>query len=337
MERYFLGNNSAYGFWSNYENELKDKDKVVLLKGGPGTGKSSMLKKIANVAKNKGYDYELWYCSGDPKSLDGVFVKDVNVAVIDATSPHAVGADLPIIRDVIFDLATSLNESMLLSNRQEIVELIKIKKQWFTRAYQHLKLAFCHLQAQFELESQYINEGAIRAYATVVGKELRAKCKSYSSCRKLFTKAICPSGESEYFDFLRDKKIYKVCGLQKSKQVFFDELKNLMIGDTHILNALDPNVLDGIVLKDTAVVCELGHFADGECERIDLGVYEKPIADGAVLEEKNEVAIEIAKAIECLNKARDTHLKIEEYFVPAMNFDNNDRIYRSVLKEVFGD
>lgn len=47
MERYFFGNNSGYGFFNLYEKELKSKDKVVLLKGGSGTGKSSMMKKIA--------------------------------------------------------------------------------------------------------------------------------------------------------------------------------------------------------------------------------------------------------------------------------------------------
>ena len=46
MERYFFGNNSGYGFFNLYEKELKSKDKVVLLKGGSGTGKSSMMKKI---------------------------------------------------------------------------------------------------------------------------------------------------------------------------------------------------------------------------------------------------------------------------------------------------
>ena len=50
MERYFFGNNSGYGFFNLYEKELKSKDKVVLLKGGSGTGKSSMMKKIAKTS-----------------------------------------------------------------------------------------------------------------------------------------------------------------------------------------------------------------------------------------------------------------------------------------------
>lgn len=82
MERYFLGNNTAYGFKSSYESELSNKRRVILLKGGPGTGKSSILKKIAAEAKNKGMDRELWYCSGDPDSLDGVYIKQLDAAIV---------------------------------------------------------------------------------------------------------------------------------------------------------------------------------------------------------------------------------------------------------------
>lgn len=152
MERYFFGNNSGYGFFNLYEKELKSKDKVVLLKGGSGTGKSSMMKKIAKKAKSLGLDYELWFCSGDPQSLDGVFVKDKNVAVVDATSPHAIGVNIPVVKDVIFDLASSLDASKLQGVREEVENKMICKKQHFMRVYQYLKSALRHLYNQFEIE-----------------------------------------------------------------------------------------------------------------------------------------------------------------------------------------
>ena len=133
MERYFLGNNSGYGFFNLYENELKSTNKTVLLKGGSGTGKSSLLKKIAKKAKAMGLDYELWFCSGDPQSLDGIYLKDKKAAVVDATAPHASGVDIPVIKDVIFDLAQSLDESKLKGMRQDVEKYMKCKKQHFMR------------------------------------------------------------------------------------------------------------------------------------------------------------------------------------------------------------
>ena len=53
MERYFLGNNSGSGFWNEYDGELKMMDKVALIKGGSGTGKSTIMKKIAAFAQKK--------------------------------------------------------------------------------------------------------------------------------------------------------------------------------------------------------------------------------------------------------------------------------------------
>lgn len=336
MERYFLGNNTAYGFWSNYENELKDKTKVILLKGGPGTGKSSILKRIAETAKQNGYDYELWYCSGDPQSLDGVFIKELNTAVVDATSPHAIGADLPVIKDVIYDLATSLSKPKLDKYSNEIKELIKIKKQCYTRAYQHLKSALCHFTTQLDLEKQWVNDVGIRAYATVLGAELRSECKSGAQNRKVFTQAICPVGESEYYDHLRGRHIYKVTGSDKAKQIFFDELKHLGGCDMLLLNPLEPHMADGLVCRNIAVVSEIGHFDESKCENINLGVYEKDYSVEDVVDEKNNVTLQKAFAVECLNKARETHLQMEKYFVSAMNFENNEKMYKKMSAEIFG-
>ena len=140
MERYFLGNNSGSGFWNEYDGELKMMDKVALIKGGSGTGKSTIMKKIAAFAQKNGHDIEIWHCSGDPKSLDGVYIKDINRAVVDATAPHASGADIPVVKDRIFDVANNLDKSKLDGMRDEIEKLIKCKKAHFMRVYQHLKL-----------------------------------------------------------------------------------------------------------------------------------------------------------------------------------------------------
>lgn len=333
MERYFLGNNTAYGFKGYYEDELKNKSKVILLKGGPGTGKSSILKKLAAEAKKRGYDYELWYCSGDPQSLDGVFIKDTGVAIVDATAPHASGADLPKIKDYIFDLATSLSHDKLTPERERIEKLLNDKKRCFIRAYQHLKVALCHLHNQLELEMTDLKQTNIRAYASVVASNLR--CTAKSAGRKLFTQAICPVGESVYYDHLRDKRIFKVDGGLASRKIFFDELKGLLDGATLILDPLEPEIVDGIIVGDAAVVSDVGHFANGVSESINLYVYENSPETAAIEEEKNSVTTHIALAEDCLENARRNHLGAEKYFIEAMDFDRNGKIYADIVKEIF--
>ncbi|MBO4554767.1 MAG: hypothetical protein J5713_03205 [Clostridia bacterium] len=332
MERYFLGNNTAFGFFGNYEDELKDKNKVILLKGGPGTGKSTMLKRLAKEAETRGFDVELWYCSGDPKSLDGVCIKDLNVAVVDATAPHATGADLPIIKDVIFDLATSLQRDKLAPCIEEIKKLVNCKKHRFMRAYQHLNLAFCHLQNQIALEQSGVDKAKIRRIAIETASGFRGE---KGRMRNLFVEAICPEGESVFYDFLKGKQIVKVKGGEVATQTFFDELKGL-VGGTYILNPLDSNRLDGIILKDVAIVKDAGTYEEKIARVIDLSEFEKFEYPDEILEERNGVVLEEAFAVEELNRAREFHLELEKYFVAAMDFSNNNRLYDEIVEACFG-
>ena len=58
------------------------------IKGRPGSGKSTMLKKIAIEAELKGYDVEVYHCGLDPHSLDMVIVRELSFAIFDSTAPH---------------------------------------------------------------------------------------------------------------------------------------------------------------------------------------------------------------------------------------------------------
>lgn len=334
MERYFLGNNSGYGFYNCYDNELKSLDKVALLKGGPGTGKSSMLKKIAAQSRKRGMDYELWYCSGDPQSLDGVYIKDVNAAVVDATSPHASNVEIPVVKDVIFDLANGLDRTKLLEKQAEIKKLLIYKKSKFMRAYQHLKCALCHFGNIIETETKSMDERGIRAYCASCLQRLGVyDCAS--STRKLFSHAICPSGESAYYDHLRKVKIVLVEGSATAKRVFFDEAEKLCKGATFLLKPLDPKVIEGACFNDIAMVEDAGHLTGQVNEHINLYVFEKECDTDVVKEEENLQVMQEAFAVDCLNKAREAHLALEKTFIDAMDFSNHENICEKIIKFVF--
>lgn len=75
----------------NYIENLTDNvAKKIYIKGRPGTGKSTLLKKIISKAKELGYSTETYYCSFDPCSLDMVIIRKIGVALFDSTRPHEV-------------------------------------------------------------------------------------------------------------------------------------------------------------------------------------------------------------------------------------------------------
>ena len=88
-DSFFLGANSADGFYSLYGEFCRgERDYLSVIKGGPGTGKSSFMRKIGRRAEELGFDAEYVLCSGDPDSLDGVYIPDLHRGWVDGTAPH---------------------------------------------------------------------------------------------------------------------------------------------------------------------------------------------------------------------------------------------------------
>ena len=85
--RYFLGANTPAGFVSKFDGfyDCLDGWRVFILKGGPGTGKSTLMKKVAEAVD---CECEYIYCSSDPRSLDAVIFNDLKTAIADGTAPH---------------------------------------------------------------------------------------------------------------------------------------------------------------------------------------------------------------------------------------------------------
>jgi hypothetical protein len=109
---YFPGNNTVRGFFSYYPYILEQKQahKIYCLKGGPGLGKSTLMKTIGQTLLEEGEDVDFLHCSSDPDSLDGILIRKKNVAMIDGTSHHVVDPLHPGAVDTILHLGDFWNE-----------------------------------------------------------------------------------------------------------------------------------------------------------------------------------------------------------------------------------
>jgi len=69
----------------NYVDEISSFcKKRYVFKGPPGSGKSTVIKEIAQKAKGKGYLIEYYHCGLNVKSLSMVIIPSLQVALIDA-------------------------------------------------------------------------------------------------------------------------------------------------------------------------------------------------------------------------------------------------------------
>lgn len=124
--KFFPGGNTAYGFHSFYDNIIEaDANRIYILKGGPGVGKSTFMRSIGEAVQALGYDIEFHCCSSDNGSLDGLVIPSIRVALLDGTSPHLVDPKNPGAVDEILNLGDFWDEGGIREKRDEILAVNK--------------------------------------------------------------------------------------------------------------------------------------------------------------------------------------------------------------------
>ena len=134
---FFAASNSVNGFYDNFNYSLDrgSLKKLFIIKGGPGTGKSSLMKKvIGNFANNK--TSAIW-CSSDPSSLDGVIIEGSggNIALVDGTAPHEMSTTYPGAQDEIINIGECFITDSLESSIGQIRNLSEMKGKEYKLAY----------------------------------------------------------------------------------------------------------------------------------------------------------------------------------------------------------
>jgi len=141
--QYFLGANSPTGFYSLYDCLLPPAQAraIYILKGGPGCGKSTLMRKVGAWADEAGLETEYILCSGDPDSLDAVILPSLGVAVVDGTAPHVVEPQYPGVVERYVNMGDCYDSEALWSLRQEIMDCMSGYKGCYQRAYRCLGAA----------------------------------------------------------------------------------------------------------------------------------------------------------------------------------------------------
>lgn len=139
---FFLGANTQNGFHSLYsEFAAGPNDFLHIIKAGPGTGKSTFMRRIAQAARERGYQVESILCSGDPDSLDGIFIPALHIGWADGTAPHAIDPRFFGASGAYVDLGQFCNTGALRSRREEIEAVTVHYKAYYKQAYGFLRAA----------------------------------------------------------------------------------------------------------------------------------------------------------------------------------------------------
>ena len=138
VKSYFASANTTDGFVSFFPEIFSGCRKLYIIKGGPGTGKSRLLRDISNEARNRDYQVEHFLCSSDPNSLDGILITDLGIGIVDGTAPHTLDPVYPGAFDEIINLGDFWKPDRLLAKKEKIEAITDRKKELFVTVYHFL-------------------------------------------------------------------------------------------------------------------------------------------------------------------------------------------------------
>lgn len=355
IKKMFPGAVTAQGFYSFYHYMIQqDANHIFVLKGGPGVGKSTFMKKIGQTMLDRGYDIEYHCCSSDNGSIDGVVIPNLKVALLDGTAPHIVDPKNPGAVDEIVNLGEYWDEAMIKQSRKEILACNSKVSGYFQRAYFALQEAKIALEEWEYYTKSYQDWTKINEMTLQIEKEIFITApKSQGNERHLFAWAHTPQGKTEFIDtLLHDTNmLYMLIGQPGiGKSTFLARIaeRALTYGMDvqYYHNTLDPAKLDLIVLPDLRIAFVINSEPysytpnfDGKIFTLDFEqnldtVHLMADCGDEIRDCQIRVNQHITRARKHSEKAKATHDLMETYYVPAMNFSEIEKKLNSILERI---
>lgn len=354
IKNYYAGGNTARGFHSLYDSAFEGLDRLFILKGGPGTGKSTLIKKISSEMVGKGFNVELYHCSSDNDSLDGIIIPQLKVGIVDGTAPHIIEPKAPGAVDVYINLGEAWDEEHLTEYREEIERLSGEISDSFDKAYSTFAEA---LKIHDEWEKIYI-ENMDFAAADQVTEEViglfvgERKLAKASAVKHRFFGAATPKGAVDFIPNLTEdiEKRYFIKGRPGSGKSTL--LKKLVKAaeergfDVEVYHCgFDPHSLDMVIIPERSMAifdstAPHEYFPDRESDEI-VDMYARTIKPGT--DEKHASELErivsryeakMKEATSYLAKAKHLHDELEKIYVPAMDFDKVEAIRQEIQAKI---
>lgn len=340
---YFLGCASPEGFRNSFADMLnEDGFYAYILKGGPGTGKSTLMKKFAAAFADENPD--VYRCSSDTNSVDAVVLPQRKIIIVDGTAPHVADPEYPAISGEIINLGALWDRSKITPHKDALIRCYEENAAFHAGAKRFI-CAYSSLAAD---AAALASEGMLKNKAAAFAKRFCAKRFGTGKKQKgriLFRQLSAITAEG-YQTFI--PKDYEILLIRDDHFAAADFLLREFTANA-VTEGLDVTVstlrlqgqslFEHILLPDKKIaVLSSGWFSgvetDGAPEINSLRFYSRK-----VLSEKKRklsfcrrAASELrAEAASCIAAALDIHDIIESYYIPAMDFGALDALAEEII------
>ena len=343
---YFLGANTASGFLSLYDGFCRGEgDYLHIVKGGPGTGKSGFMRAIGREAVRRGMDVEYVRCSGDPASLDGVYLPALHMGWCDGTAPHVAEPGIFGVDSDYVNLGAFCRTPLSSADTDRARALTAAYKEKYAQAYALLAAA---KSTESALAPQELGEKEVlRAGAALCALVERLPAGESPRLRRRFAGAVSCEG------VLEDRSSYELCklvylcedGCALAAGALSAACEAALERGHRVILCLSPAdgvTPDALVLPDAsaAFVRAMPLSSYEHVRRIPL---DRLCGDMAAVKERRravraarrEGARYLSAGCETLREAKALHDELEAVYRPYMDFAALDALTAKEITRIF--
>ena len=321
IRNYFASANTCNGFINLFNNiNMESNSFLYIIKGGSGTGKSTLMKKIGNHFSKMGNSVEYFFCSSDSSSLDGVRVADYNIAIVDGTAPHITNDSLPQIRDKIINIGEYISQDIF--NHKERIESILVKKSKIYKAiYQRLKIA----GDLYQLNNIILNEPksleVTKKTNEIIALLSLPNKNSAGKTRELFLN-ILNFNNSNFEEKNGYRYILSFNGTQKFNEKVLDKVSKKIIdlgySVINFKNILNPNGISAIEIAEENILIKANNIESNK----------------SVLKNNRLISDYLNNAKSNLKSAFNLHKKLERFYIESTDFNGINLLTENLIKDI---
>lgn len=350
---FFLGANSAAGFFPYFEQAYQPEDgwRLIILKGGPGTGKSSFMKRFAQCALENGEPLEQIYCSSDPSSLDAVLLPNRKIGIVDGTSPHTMDPKYPGASETIINMGEYWDATQLEGKAKEIIAISNQCSGEHARSQRYLRAAGALLEDTYQYALSCTDQEKLEKYVDKTVRRLfLPECPAPKESIR-FLSGITPDGVI-FFEGTPTAYGTRCFCIEDDygpvSNLFLSFLRaRLLKRNAAFISCYQPlfptSRLEAIILPDAGVTFLAVNSRKEQNEKPYKTIHAKRFMDTERLSLRRQrlnftkkAAQElIQEGVRCLQNAKAIHDKLETLYIQAMDFQKAEEKMQSVLLTVF--
>lgn len=352
---YFARGNTAHGAHFLYKSAFQGLNKTLVLMGPPGTGKSTIIRKLADGLVSRGQHVQYFHSPLRPDELDGIIATELKVGIVDGqacewTIEGSAGATTE------FDFGTAIDNRGISTETLGMIEELKGElTDAYSKAYESFATA---LRIHDEWEKLYI-ESMEFDKADQIAQELIQELydghenEIPSNGRHLFFGAATPKGAFDFIQSLTaslNRRIFIKGRPGSGKSTLLKKLaaaaekKGIDVQVYHC--GFDPNSLDMLIFPklSTAIFDSTApheYFPDRDGDEI-LDMYERTMTPGTDETYAAEIAVikerysaKMKEATSHLAAAEAVDSQIKSFYTAATKFPIVEELYLQLQSELF--